>query len=450
MDPMKRLLLLTIAVALAGGAYSCVGTSGDDWKPPQVVKIQSGEKVSSFFPSWGSWLSDAEEGAPQGLLLRDRDYVVPEHGDVPAPYRARDGQALKMTFNDWSARIGETTVSIQLNKEGLAWVGQASERQLADVRQLSVPNEIDAAALSALKRIAAANRNVDLSCDSEASLLQALPLFRPRAIFLDEHAGAAAWSALANQPQVETLTMAATEPGSLDVLPKLPNLRRLFLIGWDVEKAGPLPAGLSSLEALTIMADDGIRDLAALRAAPTGLEELSLLGLKGVPNLAVLDRLTNLQTLIIRADESLTDLSSLASLQQLRWVGLPSTMTQEQFAAFVSAHPELSILDMMGNESVKDLSPLSSLKNLNGLILGGPYENLKVVQGLTSLRFVGISKEIWGESPEQVEAIRKALPDALVVRVSPFCLGSGWILLLIPAMFAASGIPRRWRMSVGL
>jgi hypothetical protein len=34
-------------------------------------------------------------------------------------------------------------------------------------------------------------------------------------------------------------------------------------------------------------------------------------------------------------------------------------------------------------------------------------------------------------------AIQKALPDALVVPVSGLCLGSGWIILLIPAVGAA-------------
>lgn len=449
MDTMKRLLLLALVLAVAAGAYVYVGMSWNAWKPPQVVKIESPERVSSLFPSWGSWLSDAEKGSPQGLLLRDGDYVFPEHGDLSVHYRASDGQALKIASNAWSARIGETVVSVLLDKEGLAWVNQASDRQLADLRWLAVPDEIDAASLPALKRIAAANPSVDLSCESEATLLKALPLFRPRTIFLGPHSSAATWTALANQSQVETLLMSATEAGSLDVLPKLPNLRRLLISDWNVEKAGALPAGLSSLKALVIMPEDAIKDLAVLKAAPAALEELSLLNLNGVKDFAALSKLTSLRTLILRSDDDSIDLSALASLKQLRWVALPSKTTQEQFAEFVRAHPKLTILDMMGNDSVKDLSPLASLKDLNGLILDGTYENLDIVQKLTSLRFVGISKRISEKSPEQVAAIRKALPDALVVRVSPFCLGSGWILLLLPALFAAAWLIRRQSASAG-
>jgi hypothetical protein len=51
--------------------------------------------------------------------------------------------------------------------------------------------------------------------------------------------------------------------------------------------------------------------------------------------------------------------------------------------------------------------------------------------------------------PDQVAAVQKALPDALVVQVEPFCLGSGWILLLVPVPFVARWIRRRRSAHVG-
>ena len=110
-------------------------------------------------------------------------------------------------------------------------------------------------------------------------------------------------------------------------------------------------------------------------------------------------------------------------------------MNQDQFASFVQAHPDLVILDTTGNKNIRRLAPVTSLKRLEGLILAGPYEDMMAVQGVTSLRFLGILNETWKAlSPEDIAMIRKALPDAMVVRVSPMCLGSGWILLLVPAL----------------
>jgi hypothetical protein len=187
-------------------------------------------------------------------------------------------------------------------------------------------------------------------------------------------------------------------------------------------------------------------DLSPLSAAAARLEELAVLGSNNsVTGLTGIQNMTHLRTLVLWGGEP-EDLSKLAELKNLRWVGLPPKTKQDQFAAFVNAHPELAILHItMGNDAVKDLSPLTSLKGLNGLFLflEAPYEGLSVVQKLTSLRFVGISKDVWEKSPDQVAAIRKALPDALVVPVSLMCLGSGWILLLVPVACVVWWIRRR-------
>jgi len=433
MKPLKLLVLLPIVMAAATGAYLNIRMVSDSWQPPRVVKIESKESLSSLFPAWLAWLTDAEGGMPQALLLRDGDHVF--GGDTPFVYHASDGQVLKVSFNDWGVQIGETTVTVSLDKdEGLAWLNKASDRQLANLRTVSLPTEIGAETLVALKRLAAAKPNLNLFGGSEDVLLQALPLFQPRAVFLDDFSSAAILRALANQPQLEMLFMNASEAGSLEVLPTLPKLRRLVIGNWDIAKAGPLPAGLASLRTLLVLESKDVTDLSALRAAPPELEELSLIGLKGLTDLTGLDKMTGLRTLVLFGNEELGDLSDLAALKQLRWVGLPPKTSQEQFTAFVRTHPNLKILDLTGNETVQDLEPLGILKGLEGLILEGPYENLNALQRLTSLRFIGISKKTREASPEQVAALRKALPDALVVPVKPICVGSGWLLLLVPVL----------------
>ena len=432
--PLKRLgwWLVAIGTVAAAETFHQFRLPDEAWKLPRVVKIESKKPLASLFPAWMAWLSDAEEGVPQGLLLRDGDFVFGE--DVAIPYRASDGQAIKLIFSDWRAQIGETTVSVLLDKdEGLAWLHQASERDLANLRMVSLPTVIGVRTLATLKRLAAVNPQVNLRGESEAAMLQALPLFQPRAVFLGNHSGAVL-RALAKQPELETLQMEASEPGSFAVLPTLPKLRRLIIGGWDVTKVGPLPADLPSLKTLLILDGNGLRDLTALGALPPGLEELSLLGLNDLNDLTGIDKLTRLRTLVLWGNEKLGDLSSLAALTQLRWVGLPPKTDQEQFAAFASTHPKLKILDLSGNKTVQDLAPLSAMKGLEGLILEGPYKNLDAVRGLTSLRFLGISKEASEAAQEQIAAVRKALPDALVVRVKPICLGSGWILLLVPVL----------------
>jgi hypothetical protein len=442
MDTVKRLLLLMLVLAVAAGAYVWVGMSWNAWKPPQVVKIQAGTEVTALMPTWTVWYTAGGDKETKALLLRDGDYLIfVADNAFPVRYSASDGQALTLTVTDWSAKIGNTTVSLLLDKDkkedGGAWLTAASDQQLADLRTLSIASEIDDGTVVALKRLAAANPNVDLSVEHGDVLARVLPLFHPRVVFgFGGEPDAGVLKALANQPQIEMLLIAAAEAGSFDLLPKLPKLHTLLIGGWDVKKAGPLPDGLSALKSLLIMDADGLTDLKPLGGAAAGLEELSLINLNNFTDLSGIEKMTGLRTLVLGSDK-LGDLSSLASLKSLRWVGLPPKTSQEQFAAFVSAHPNLAILDMTGNHAVKDLKPLETLKGMYGLILDGPYDSLNTVEKLASLRFVGISKKTWEAMPEQVAAVRKALPDALVVPVGGLCLGSGWILLLVPVPFVA-------------
>jgi hypothetical protein len=331
--------------------------------------------------------------------------------------------------------------------EGRAWLKSATARQLAELRSFGVDGPVDADVLADVKRLAAANPGVDLFVDSKEALSQLLPLFKPAAVFGPEDVDAAAWrSLLADQRQIEMLIVEADEPGTLDVLSALPNLKTLVISNWDVQQAGSLPAGLTSLSTL-IVVEGHLADVKPLGAVAGGLETLTLFGADDFTDVAGLAGMTGLHTLVLSSD-GIADLAPLATLKNLRWVAFPKKTSPEQFAAFVAAHPKLGIVDMMGNDAVKDLAPLGTLEHLQGLLLDGPYDDLSAVQKLTSLRYVGVSGSLWDRMPDQVAALQKALPDALVVRVKPLCLGSGWLLLLIPVPFVVEFIRRRRWVSV--
>jgi hypothetical protein len=290
---------------------------------------------------------------------------------------------------------------------------------------------------------------VALGVQSNAVVQQVLPLFRPRVLLLPGEAlDAEGRRIMEDQQQVETLVISGKTPGSLDFLPMLHGLRRLAIGSWDVGKAGPLPAGLQGLKSIVVF-DSTMKDLAALDAAPAGMEELSLLGCDDLADVRALAKLPGLKTVILDGNKEALNLSSLAGLTQLRWVGLPPETTQEQFATFIRAHQDLKILELIDCQKVTDLAPLRELKKLEGLILNGDFEHLDAVRELKSLRFVGVPSNTYKKSPDQVTAIKRALPDALVVPVSGFCLGSGWILLLVPAAILARILAARRPAATG-
>lgn len=80
-DVTKRRLARSLSLACilaAVGACVLLGLSSDRWRPPNVVRIESEKGLRSLLPEWATWISDAEDGRSQALLLRDGEFVVGE------------------------------------------------------------------------------------------------------------------------------------------------------------------------------------------------------------------------------------------------------------------------------------------------------------------------------------------------------------------------------------
>ncbi|MCX5656111.1 MAG: hypothetical protein NTY65_15850 [Planctomycetota bacterium] len=467
----KKMLVLSALVAATvclAALASCSPQSGSQgWQPPQPVRIEvtvkpevpvegkakpegeskaeGGSKWVNLFPSYLTWESAVPAGKSGGMLLRDGDVLI---GGVWTVYRASDGAALKFTVEEWRTQLGGKTVSVALAKHtgGWEWLEKASPQDLAALRFVIMADELDADRLPLVKKLAEANPGVALQVQKVEVLTQVLPLFKPRVLILgDIEMTPESRKLFADQKRIETLLISAREKGSLDFLTDLPALRRLVIGNWDVEKAGPLPKGLTSLRSLMIFGWKA-KDISALADAPAGLEELSLLACETLVDIKGVEKIAGLKTLILNMDKELADVSPIAGLKSLRWLGLPQKITKEQFAAAVKEHPDLAVLELVACEGAEDLSPLAGLKSLQSLVLIGPYKNLDVLRGLKSLRFVALADAAAKDSTAGVEALQKVLPDAMVVPAAPMCLGSGWLLAIFPAAAIAWLLAARpWR-----
>lgn len=438
MRKLNWLLPAAVVLVVTAGAVIYQQYFRDRWQPPTVVVVESKQAVFTLFPSYMSWAPNPEEGGKRALLLRDGDHFMSAPHDVPLRYLASDGPTLQMASGSGRDVLNGNVVSLSIpDDEAMTWLAGATDEQLAKIRTISVSDDVSPEQLTALKRLATVNPHLDLNVESVDVLNSLLAHFQPRAVFCGQVAGNQL-AILAGQPELETLLIYASEPGSFDYLPKLPKLRRLVLGSPEAERSGPLPAGLDGLKSLIIVGSES-GDASAPQAAPIGLEELSFNWMDDFPKLDAIEEMTGLRVLILGAGSKDAEprMPDLSTLQKLRWLGLPPGLTQQQLAAVVKSQPNLEILELLETEKPLDLAPLRELKNLHGLVLGGTYENLDVVQSLTSLRFLGISDDSWPESHEKIAEIRAALPDAIVIRIEPACLGSGWLLLLLPLLGTA-------------
>ncbi|MDH3287418.1 MAG: hypothetical protein OEP48_06800 [Betaproteobacteria bacterium] len=449
-------LILLCALLSAGCSLIEEWLTGDEWRSPRVVKVTGVKKLCPYPPSW---CITPREGRPAGVLARDGDLfsASKEKEGVPFLYRETDGESLVLDIRGDMVFLNGKAVTIQLSDStGWEWLRKASVEDLASLRLLFINVKTETLDFSLLEKVARVRPNVGLFLDrvgqskSTDLVVRLVTLFEPRFLFINLDVLSAQFDAL--EPRLAKLeTLWIHGEGSLDFLPRLPRLRTLLLNNWVRAGSGEIPAGSRTLRSLTIMkGEKKVEDLSFLRNV-TGLRELVLWrfdDLKDITALAAFPDLKKLDIFFVKK-ENISDLSVLERLPKLAWLKFPWNTTQKTFAKVIASHPDLEII-ALGSEHIRDLSPLQSLRHPRAAILLFLKEDVDLapLHELKSLEYLGLNEKAFkGQAAKKTEALEKALPDTFVAQVQPFCLGSGWILLLLPAIVL---FRRLWPRGQGL
>ncbi len=277
--------------------------------------------------------------------------------------------------------------------------------------------------------------------DSLNQLDQLFRHFRPRWVYmadLDLNNGYIDW--LTGLQELELLGTGISSSGSEPFFTGLFKLEELILTA-DAEKPFPdMPLkALKHLRSVSII-DAGPVDLNILENAP-GLKNLYLLNADSVYHTNALAGIKQLEGLGFTECELHQDLPVMPGL---RWMALPENMTQESFRIWCENHPEIRVLEATRDTLIKDLSPLKRLPHLKSLMIGLPEADLSALEQMEQLEMLVIEQNIYDKSPDQIDRLKEALPTTRIVPGGGFCLGSGWILLLLP--LAGTG----WMLSAWL
>ncbi len=95
------------------------------------------------------------------------------------------------------------------------------------------------------------------------------------------------------------------------------------------------------------------------------------------------------------------------------------------------AHPGLEVIEIIENNKINDLQPLSKLKLLCGLTITDTVTDITSVKTLTKLKYLSLPDKFLSDTFMKADLL-KSLPNTRISANEGFCLGSGWLLLLIP------------------
>jgi hypothetical protein len=258
--------------------------------------------------------------------------------------------------------------------------------------------------------------------------------FQPRALFLENEIDSITISSLSKFPSLETLLITIPIKGD-GYFPQLTHLKELILInsedstsiGSDFFRAIP------DLESLKIIDYEGV-----------DIDWTSLNILKKLKNLSIeSDSLylndiyghhPQLKALHLELNKGGVFNSGIFKKNKLKWLSLNPTTDPflgQNLKVFQDSFPELEYLEFENNDSLLDYNNFKNFKNLKYLVVSGKVGLDSTLHNLDHLRYLSLSDDFLKDSVNVVK-VKRALPNTIITPNSGACLGSGWLLLIIP------------------
>ena len=254
-----------------------------------------------------------------------------------------------------------------------------------------------------------------------------LKMFNPGVVFLSE-TSAGDIEKLSQFKEIKDLMLGDIERLENVELPALPSLKQLIIFMPDRGIPGSFFRLNPQIERLAIFGVENF-DLASISNF-TALKSLTVLGNDSLLNSDLLNRHQSLEVLSVSA-ESFNYNTSLDGLGKLKAVTFSSEIRQEEFKRFIDSHSGIEVVNILQNEEINDLSPLLSLERLYGLTVSDTVTDVANILLMKDLRYLSLPSDFLDDSLMK-NRISQALPGTIIAPNEGFCLGSGWLLLLIP------------------
>jgi len=227
--------------------------------------------------------------------------------------------------------------------------------------------------------------------------------------------------------------------GNLSTLPKMApacrKLESLIVASWEPYLGELLSlTGFKNLQNLTI-AESDLSSLSSIEF-PESLRKLHLVTCETLSDISSITELQNLNAFSLIECSRIEDLDVILKLESLQWLSFPPNISQQKFGDLIEGQTQLQVVELINCSEINDLSPLQTLPELGILALQMEKEQLSMLPSLDQLQLLILPTEIFDDSPEWIKDLKAELPNTKIVAGTGLCLGSGWLLLLIPFILA--------------
>jgi|GEM_PF-1612861 len=419
-----------------------------------IIKIEGVSWACNVTTSFAAFGSGSETENENEVLVPASDgdllYMIEDDNlQFYYRYRSRNGTGLTVTFDT----VHAVKVSLNNKPEMMELSEPASMenfRQLTEpeVKQLStlhINGPVTDELLSTLRSHEAALNGKSLVLeDGSASenISDLLSICHPRMLIMND-----SWKVpeTFNGNSLADLELLWVDGGSTvlsKVAPFCVNLESLLVDSWEPASAGLLQlAGLNKIRNLTI-AESDLTSLSEIEF-PSSIRSLHIVNCENLSDISKLDEMNGLTRLCLTGCGMVYEPLHLNHLESLQWLSFPSNITYIQFGQVSESLTNLKVVALIGCDEIEDLAPLQPMKKLTVLELQLEKEQLQMLDSLDQVDLIILSDKVFDSNPEWIKELRASLPGSKIVPGSGICLGSGWLLLLLPCILLFRTLFRR-------
>ena len=437
-----KILFLFIVLVL----FSSCNTSSD--REYQVLTLENVPMAANYTNSGSEFVSTSFDEEPyiSKLVASKGDLIylsTVAEKDMPEYFfRRGDSTTLSIRVENDAIFMNNSLAGFSLSKDSSSW-NQFLSLDPESVRQLDfiyLEDSLDDIHVSQIETFRDYFDEVGIVSEYQVYLDALLPILKPvwLQIYID--------SEMTMSPQsveclsdLELLNADRTTLQKGNLIPCCKNLKQLIINEWSKQDTIKLYLdNLKHLESLTLI-DYPFDDLSYIEF-PVSLTRLQLIGCSRLSDISKALSLNKLRSFSLAGCESVFDVIKIDTFSNLQYLSLPSNITQEEFNTILSGSEKLEVLEMIDCDSVKDLSILKSIESLRVLSLDQKIE-LAGLSDLDQLELLLLNPDVLSDSLEY-EQLKNALPDTEIFPGGGFCVGSGWILLILPLLL----VMRYWKV----
>ncbi len=333
-------------------------------------------------------------------------------------------------------------ISIPDSSQMLSWFSNMGDKDLSELQFLYFKSVIPEVYYPYLEEIAKIKPEISISTEQNLNeMKRLLNMFKPKCLIISE-LSEKDFGVLAGLTNLEILWMSLNDSVINEPLPALPKLKQVVLnSGPDENRILPndLFTNNKQIEKVVFQFFDEF-DMKILSSI-NNLKEL--VGFSDtIKNLDEINQHQSLEVLSIIGNANNYDPSEF-KLPNIRWMTFYENVSQDAFDRFVVNHPKLEVVELIENNEITNYSKLVNLKKLFGLTITDGEVDMKAIENLKKLKYLSLPAEFLDESSNRA-LVQKTLPGVKITANNGYlCLGSGWLLLLIPLIIVFKILMRK-------